>query len=221
MNPIIMPAIRAIPSLMLAFKDTFKAELITHLSEKVPFTNHISPNIQTDIFDFLEASPSDFLLIEDNYLTNGSLGFLKKLTRINPSTKVIIYAQVIESDYLKVFQSSPAVGFIQKNCTVEIFVNCLKNIFLDKRIIFPGMNDFQKTNQSDRQNSDKIDPSDFTEREMEVWVLLKRGKSQIQMATILSIEVSSIKTHINNMSKKLQLPQGSRLSKLAIINDFK
>lgn len=218
MNPIVLPIIQAVPTLMLAFKDTFKAELITHLAEKVPFKFLLFPDIQLDIFDVLEKNPADFLLIEDNFLKNGNLGFLKKLTRVNPFTKVIIYAEIMESEYLKVFQCSPAVGFIQKDCTVEVFVNCLKNIFQNKRIIFSGMSDFQKINQYQKQNLDKIDPSDFTEREMEVWKLLKQAKSQILIANELNIEISSIKTHINNMSKKLQLPKGSRLSMLAMAN---
>jgi len=218
MNPISLPTSQPIPTLMIAFKDTFKAELITHLDRKVPFTYQIFSDIQVDIFDVLETSTSDFLLIEDNFLKNGSLGFLRKLTRVNPHTKVIVFADVIEYEYLTVFQSSPAVGFIQKDCTVDIFVNCLKNIFQNKRIIYSGMSDLQRTNHSLNIKPNIVDPSNFTDREMEVWRLLKNGKSQVSMSNELNIEISSIKTHINNMSKKLQLPKGTRLSILAMAN---
>jgi two-component system, NarL family, response regulator, fimbrial Z protein, FimZ len=212
MNPFIVPTTQVVPTLLIAFKDTFKAQLLKYIADEIPFKYQIITDSKIDIFDFLAQNPSDFLLIEDNFSNAGSIGFLKQLTRNNPKTKVIIYTENTEKNYLKVFLSSPAFGYIKKESTLEEFIHCLKNIFQGQKVIFSNICESQKM----VIRNDKLDPSDFTEKEMEVWALLKQAKSYDQILDHLNIAQSTLKTHVNNMSKKLELPKGSRLSMLAI-----
>lgn len=129
MNSFILTTAQAVPTLLIAFRDTFKAQLIKYLAHEIPFNYQIVTENEIDIFDFLERNSPDYLLIEDNFLNVGAIGFLKKLNHKKPSTKTIIHGENINADYLKMFLSSPAVGFIKKDCTLEEFTNCLKNIF--------------------------------------------------------------------------------------------
>lgn len=207
--------ISPIPTLLIAFNDIFKAELIKFIAEQVPFKYQILYDNKIDVFDFLEHNSYDYLLIEDNFCNAGGIGFLKKLNHKNPSTQTIIHAANINADYLKIFLSSPAVGFIKKDCTIEEFTNCLKNIFQGRRIIFSEIKDLQKHNASIKQDLTQLDPSDFTDRQMEIWRLMKQAKTGKQIAQELNITIDTVKTHKNDMSKKLNLPIGTRLSILA------
>jgi DNA-binding NarL/FixJ family response regulator len=216
MTPFIVPTTKAVPTLLIAFKDTLKAELLKFLANEIPFNYQIITDNKIDIFDFLAQNPADYILIEDNFLNIGAIGFLKKLNHKNPSTKTIIHAENINDDYLKIFLSSPAVGFIQKKCTIEEFTNSLKKIFQGERIIFYDLKDLQKSNSSTNQDSTRLDPSDFTDRQMEIWRLMIQAKSGKEIAQELNITIGTVKTHKNDMTKKLNLPKGSRLSILAI-----
>ena len=216
MNSFILPNTQSVPTLLIAFKDTFKAQLIKYIADKIPFKYQIVTDIKIDIFDFLEQNSPDYLLIEDNFLNMGAFGFLKKLYHKNPLTKTIIHGENINTEYLKMFLSSPAVGFIKKDCTLEEFINCLKNIFQGQRIIFYDMKDLQKSTSSMKENLNQLDPSNFTDRQMEIWRLMKEARTGNQIAQQLNITIDTVKTHKNDMSKKLNLPSGTRLSILAI-----
>jgi two-component system, NarL family, invasion response regulator UvrY len=216
MNSFIVPATQAVPTLLIAFKDTFKAQLIKYLADEIPFKYQIVTESEMDIFDFIEQNSPDYLLIEDNFLNVGAIGFLKKLNYKKPSAKAIIHAEKMNADYLKIFLSSPAVGFIKKDCTLEEFTNCLKNIFQGQRIIFYDMKDLQKSNSALKHNLNQLDPSEFTDRQMEIWRLMKEAKTGNQIAQELNITIDTVKTHKNDMSKKLNLSSGTRLSILAI-----
>lgn len=216
MNSFILPITQAVPTLLIAFKDTFKAQLIKYLADEIPFKYHIVTDFETDIFDLITQNPTDYLLIEDKFLKIGAIGFLKNLNNKISSTKTIIYAENINVDYLKLFLSSPAVGLIKKDCTLEEFTNSLKKIFQGERIIFYDMKDLQKSNSIMKQGLDQLDPSDFTDRQMEIWQLMKDAKTGSQIAKELNISIDTVKTHKNDMSKKLNLPAGTRLSILAI-----
>lgn len=74
----------------------------------------------------------------------------------------------------------------------------------------------QKSNSFIKQDLNQLDPSDFTDRQMEIWRLMKEAKTGNQIAQELNITIDTVKTHKNDMSKKLNLPVGTRLSILAI-----
>jgi DNA-binding NarL/FixJ family response regulator len=210
---------KTIPTLLIAITDKLKAELISTLESKKIFK---SVGVLTDgenLFEILETRKPDYLLIENNFPKNQSFGFLKKLTRIKPETKVIIYSNFINSDYLKVFLSSPAIGYIQHGCTIIEFLSYMKNIFEGKNMIFSQVGDFKRHDFSKKESDCKnfaLDLSLLTEREMDVWELVMESKSENEIANILYISPNTVKTHKSNISTKLNLKNKIRLSKLVV-----
>jgi DNA-binding NarL/FixJ family response regulator len=206
-----------VPSLLIAHSDLLNAELIAMLSVKASFK---VAGIVTDgnyLFDRLSQEQPEYLLIDTDLPNCGSYGFLKKISHNPISTKVIVYSNSDSSDYLKAFLSSPAIGFIQKGCGISEFTACLQKVFQGKRMVFSQIADFHTNlNAQQNQEQDQFDLTKLTERETEVWELLVKGKSEKEMAEILCLSTSTIRTHKNKISDKLSLKGKKKLSKFAL-----
>ena len=214
MNKIILPIKSCVPSLVIALSDKLTAELIASLESKKLFK---VVNILTDgesLFEILETQDPDYLLIDTELPNSSGFGFLKKLDRIRPKTKVIVYSSNNNPDYLKVFLSSPALGFIQQGCGLKDFVSSLKSVFEGKRLVFSQMRNFNQPNEMYKKSM--FDLTLLTEREMDVWELLMNAKSEKQIAEELFISPSTVRTHKNNISEKLEIKGKLKITQVAI-----
>ncbi len=214
MKKIILPKLQSIPTLMIALSDKLTAELIASLESKKLFK---VVNILTDgesLFETLETLNPDYLLIDTELPNSSGFGFLKKLDRVKPKTKVIVYSSNTNPDYLKVFLSSPALGFIQQGCGLKDFISSFKSVFEGKRIVFSQMNNFNQPVENYKKAL--YDLSTLTDREKDVWDLLLEAKMEKQIAEILFISINTVKTHKSNISKKLGISKEKRISTFAI-----
>jgi DNA-binding NarL/FixJ family response regulator len=214
MKNITLPSLQSVPTLIIAISDKLKAELIASLESKKLFK---VVNILTDgenLFETLATQNPDYLLIDTELPNGGGFGFLKKLDRIKPKTKVIVYSNSPNPDYLKVFLSSPALGFIQHGCGLKDFISSIQSVFEGKRLVFSQMSNFSQPVQNYKKSV--YDLSVLTDREKDVWDLLLEAKMEKQIAEILFISMNTVKTHKSNISKKLGLSKDKRLSTFAI-----
>jgi len=201
--------------LMIAFSNNLLAELLAKaLESKIPYNILCIKEQEGELFNILDTHKPAYLLIESNYKNNEGFGFLKKLSRIKPNVKVIIYANTLNYDYLKVFLSSPAIGLIHNGCSLDKFVYFLNEIIRGKRVIYSNIESpaIESPSSFMIDDENKIDLSLLTEREMDVWELLEDAKKEKQIAEILHISANTVKTHKSNISKKLGIKREKRLS---------
>ncbi len=205
------------PTLLIALSDKLKAELIATLDSKIPFQVFKILTDGTSIFEFLEIHQPDYLLIDNELPNLGGFGFLKKLNRLKSKTKVIVYGSSSNPHYLKAFLSSPAIGFIEKSCGVDDFTSCLQKIFSGNRIIFSDAQDLEKDNTPSKYKLFS-GTSKLSDREMQVWELLVKAKTEKEIAETLSISTSTVRTHKNKISDKMNIKGKQRLTSFAIKN---
>lgn len=219
MNNNLLLTPQTIPTIVIALSDKLKGELIATFESKKLFK---VISILTDgekIFEILDSQKPDYMLIDSDLPNGGGFGFLKRLDRIKPSTKVIIYSSSSNPDYLKVSLSSSAHGFIQQGCGIAEFISCLKTIFKGERMIFSHMNNFNNANFSIPQpyyNQPIYDLSNLTKREMDIWELLEDGKSEKEIAENLFIDKGTVRKHKNNISGKLEIKGKKKLTTVAM-----
>ena len=115
---------------------------------------------------------------------------------------------------MKVFLSSPALGFIQQGCGLKDFVTSLRSVFEGKRLVFSQMRSFNQPNEMYKKSI--FDLTLLTEREMDVWELLMIAKSEKQIAEELCISTSTVRTHKNNISEKLEIKGKLKITQVAI-----
>ena len=209
------------PTLMIALSDKLKADLIATLESKIHFQVFKILTDVTILFELLETDQPDYLLIDNELPNIGGFGFLKKLNRLKSKTKVIVYGSSSNPHYLKAFLSCPGIGFIEKSCGIEDFISCLQKIFSGKRIIFTDVQDIQNdraTKEMLLQDRLFFKMSKLSDREIQVWELLVKAKTEKEIAETLSISTSTVRTHKNKISEKMNIKGKQRLSSFAIKN---
>jgi two-component system, NarL family, nitrate/nitrite response regulator NarL len=208
---------KTIPTLLIAITDKLKAEFIASLESKNIFKSAGIINDGQNLFEILESQKPDFLLIDTELPNNAKYGFLKKLGVVKPETKVIIYSTETNPDYLRIFLSSPASGYIQQGCGIAEFINTLSKVFSGEKTVFYYESDIKK--ETYLQNKAVLrkaiyDLSLLTERQKDIWELLMESKSEKEIAEILFISKNTVKTHKSDISKKLGIKNEIRLSKI-------
>lgn len=208
---------KTIPTLLIAITDKLKAELIASLESKKIFKSVGIINDGENLFKILESQKPDFLLIDTELPNNAKYGFFKKLDYNKPETKVIIYSTETNPDYLRIFLSSPALGYIQQGCGITEFIDALSKIFGGEKTVLYHETQLKQDNSFQRKtNSKKVvyNLSLLTERQKDIWELLLESKSEKEIADILFISLKTVKTHKSDISKRLGLKSILRLSKI-------
>lgn len=219
MNNSLQSKQKGIPTIIIALSDKLKAELIATLESEHLFT---VVNILTDgenIFEVLTMEKPDYLLIDNELPNSEGFGFLKKLARLKPKTKVIIYSKSTNPDYLKVSITSSISGFIQQGCGISEFTSCLKTIFDGEKVLYYRQSkypDYQHNYPTRKKQEMAYDLSILTKREMDIWELLQEGKKEKEIAELLFIDKTTVRKHKNNISGKLELKGKIKLTTVAL-----
>lgn len=105
-----------------------------------------------------------------------------------------------------IFQYSDTLGFVQINgINALLLVPFICLMVLAGAFLNGGKSIFQTPSEP------KVL---LTKRELEIVKLIKSGKKNHEIAEILFVEISTIKTHINNIYAKLQIQNRDQLLKL-------
>jgi DNA-binding NarL/FixJ family response regulator len=191
------------PTLLIAFEDYLKAQFISTLSQELLFetveiiTNSdvLLPSIQENLpeFVFLDSSISEF----------GMIGIIKRLKRLGINTKVILYSNSSDPTFLEISQSLGVRGIIMKGCSIEELKMCLKSILKGNRVFYTfDSKNVQPFNHIYRKN---LSFANLTDREMEVYVLIKNGKTEKELSSELDISINTVKSHKGNIFRKLNI----------------
>lgn len=142
-----------------------------------------------------------------------------------PNTKVVIFTDLKDDDYLFEALKCGADGYLLKNIEPNEFVDMVGNIKRGEAAISSMMatkvlHEFsvikaRKNNDSEKKLNKQLSP-----REVEVLRLVANGKSNKEIGEILVISENTVKNHIRNMLDKLFLENRIQLAVFAAKSDL-
>lgn len=143
----------------------------------------------------------DLVLLDLNMPRMNGIDAIHKIKEISPKIKVIILTIHDDEEYVYKVTSAGAEGFIQKDITSEELEDAIKEV-MDGGTVFP------RTISPDRSSGEE-EARDYREllsnREYEVLTLLARGMSNREIADELYISEKTVKNHVSNVLKKLEV----------------
>jgi len=131
-----------------------------------------------------------------------------------PSIKVLVLSSFHDHESVHTMLRNGAVGYLTKSTLTEDLIETIRTTHQGKMVFSPDIVD---------QIVSKPEPTmDFhlTDRELEVLVLLAEGLTNQQSAQRLSISVSTLKFHMNNIYDKLGVQTRSEALVLAAKNNL-
>lgn len=172
-----------------------------------------------ECLDRLDVYNPDVLLLDINMPEMNGIEVLKKMKDRNLQIKVLILTVHNETDYLMKAVDIGVDGYILKDSEsseLKKAINAVKNgeNYIQPSLI-PVLN-----NQLVNRNTDKDKISSLTNRELEVLVQVANGMFNKEIATNLNISERTVKNHISNIFKKIDVSDRTQAAVFAIKNNI-
>lgn len=167
------------------------------------------------------AEELHFLLPHGNVVLMGSeledaaaLDMLDEIRMTHPQTKVLILGVDEQPDTIIQYVEAGAAGYILQNESVEDMVQKLKAAHEEKAIISPSVAAAMMERLSHLANLEmpmafvearETQLNELTAREEEVLELITEGYTNQEIADRLVIECGTVKNHVHNILKKLEV----------------
>ena len=147
----------------------------------------------------VEALKPDVILMDINLPGISGIEAVKKIKRILPSTDIIMLTVFAEDKTVFDSLCAGACGYITKNTTPEQILDAIRDVSkggspMSPRIARMVVGSFRN-----------FIVSSLTEREQEVLTLLSKGNSYKMVAELLFISHDTVRFHIKNIYKKLEV----------------
>ena len=131
-----------------------------------------------------------------------------ELTRVAPGCRVIILTTFEQDDYIFGALRAGASGFLLKRARPEELINAVQVVAAGESLLSPSVTRrvidrmaMQPT--PDLTNRSRLDR--LTPRERETLELIARGLSNREIAAVLVVEESTVRTHVKRILMKLDL----------------
>lgn len=164
-----------------------------------------------------EVNP-DVILMDLNMPVIDGIEATKIIKKEMPGVGII--ALTVEDNNDKFFEVMQAGvnGYVLKDISPEMLVACIKAVYAGETVIHHNLTSkiiFQSLNHEEGgQKSEKEEP--LTEREIEILKLIAKGKNNRDIANTLYISEKTVKNHITNIFKKINVVDRTQAALYAI-----
>jgi two-component system nitrate/nitrite response regulator NarL len=159
----------------------------------------------------VQDSGCNLILVSASLEDNGALTLTKRIAQDHPEIKVLVVG-LPESKYVILqYVMAGATGYVLQDVTVDRLLQNIHAAEEDKAIVSPSMAAALIDHVAELANisaSPYIQPeaySELTARELEVLQLIDEGLTNQEIADKLVIEVGTVKNHVHNILKKLDV----------------
>lgn len=128
----------------------------------------------------------------------------------NPEIRILVLTSHAEDDLLLQAIEAGALGYLMKDASPDELVSTIKSVHLD-RMSLPL--ELARKVMLRSSSSDQNQPiSQLTERELDVLKCVAEGQSNKQIASQLSVSVTTVRTHVSSLLRKLALENRTQLA---------
>lgn len=166
----------------------------------------------------MEYNP-EVLLLDINMPEKNGIEVLRQMKEKNLQIKVLILTVHNEMDYLVQAVDIGVDGYILKDSESSELKKAIRAVKEGENYIQPSLIP-ALNNQLLNRDTDKDRISSLTNRELEVLVQVANGMFNKEIATNLNISERTVKNHISNIFKKIDVSDRTQAAVFAIKNNI-
>ena len=132
----------------------------------------------------------------------------RELLAVSPDVRVVVLTTFEQDDYIFGALSAGASGFLLKRTKPEDLITAIHTVAAGEALLSPSVTSrvierMAHEPAPDAERDERL--TQLTSRELEVLELIARGLSNAEIADELTIEASTVKTHVKNVLSKLDV----------------
>ncbi len=164
----------------------------------------------------LELKPDVIIMDIAMPILNG-IEATKRIRKLLPESKVIILSMYSHEHYIHELLETGVSGYLLKDSSGRDIVNAIYAAMKNETYLSPGISKVVVENylSPHKRQSREERYKSLSDREREIFQLIAEGHSTKQIADLLCISVSTVKSHRANIMEKLGIDSITKLVKYA------
>ncbi|PYG86871.1 LuxR family two component transcriptional regulator [Ruminiclostridium sufflavum DSM 19573] len=165
----------------------------------------------------------DVLLMDINMPVLNGLQAIKILKEENSNCKIIVLTLHQDREYLIKTIQLGCEGYVLKDAESSVLIEAIRNVYNDQTYIQPNMSGelVKELNRITLIEQDSSITKNLTNREIEVLKLIADGMINKEIAKTLYISEKTVKNHISNIFKKLDVNDRTQAAIYAFKHNIK
>ncbi len=169
-----------------------------------------------ECIEMLDEKGTDVLLLDINMPNMNGLQVLQYLREKKTNVKVLILTIHNEVEYLVRAVEIGVDGYVLKDSDSTVLKKAIFTINKGDSFIQPELTPLLKKRLEDKSTSPKLIEEKLTRREIEVLKLLAEGLFNKEVAYTLNISEKTVKNHVSNIFKKINVSDRTQAAVYAI-----
>lgn len=170
-------------------------------AEAIKLTGQLQPNV----------------VLMDIYMPDvDGLQATREIKKLFPEVAVVILTSSEKDSHLFEAVRAEAAGYLLKNLDADELFNMLEGVAKGEAAMTRAMASRVLKGIARQEFGEQSELDSLTEREITVLHLVAHGESNPQIGEKLSISVNTVKTHLSNILKKLQLDNRAQAAAYAV-----
>lgn len=173
---------------------------------------------ENNALECINETAYDLVLLDVQLPGGDALGFMDHVKRKFPGLKVLVFTMSPENVYAKRFLQAGARGFLNKDAPLQELKNAVGRILQNGKYMSSAVAEAMA-----KPLGKPIDDNLFntlTSREFEIANLLLNGHTVSKIASLLSLQVSTVGTHKSKIFEKLKIKNLLELKDIAMLYRF-
>jgi DNA-binding NarL/FixJ family response regulator len=154
------------------------------------------------LFEAIETLKPDLLLLDAHMPDHKVIRSAEMLCKQHPDMRILVLSAYDRREYVVGLLQAGASGYVLKDDAPETLVRAIRAVAQGEEWVSPRV---AKTLLQTARDNGKEEASKLTPREMEVLRLMANGSRNEEIAESLFVTVQTVKNHIRNIFRKLEV----------------
>jgi DNA-binding NarL/FixJ family response regulator len=184
--------------------DVIRQSLGQIIASEFPRANCVKVENGNRCIELLKKESFDLVILDMNLPDMDGISLTEWVLKNNPDQMILVFSMNPVGVFAKRLYQLGVKGYLNKQADISEIVRALRTILTEKK---QYLNEDLKAELSqDASHEDTRSPIDkLSKRELSIAQLIAQGKSFEEIATILSIEPSTIRTYKARIYQKLEV----------------
>lgn len=176
-----------------------------------------------EAIEVIKKLKPDVVLMDINMPVLNGLQAIQAIKDADIDSKIIVLTIHEDREYLFKTLQMGAEGYVLKDAEAGILISAIRNVFRGQNYIQPNMTRqlVEEFNRITKHEKSKTRESLLTARETEVLELIAEGRLNKQIAQELFISEKTVKNHVSNVFKKLNVSDRTQAAIYALNHNIK